>query len=245
MVLISTPSFAKARVFTCDQFSGKTLERKASRFNKAIKSASRKYKVSPSFIKAVITVESCFNPLAHGTSGEKGLMQLMPRTARSIGARSTYNSWDNIHGGAKYLRFLLKRFNGNKRYAAAAYNGGPGAVSRQHGPKFRQVRHYSNKVMRAYNKIAGKSVRSKSKSKSKSKINSKKSVRSKKTKRIQKARYLNKHKKSHRKNRSYRIRKGDSLSTIARKTGISMTRLKRLNRLRSTKIRAGKRLRIR
>lgn len=201
LISISNTSFAKSRVFTCDQFSAKTLERKARRFKKAIKSASRRYGVSPHLIKAVITVESCFNPRARGTSGEKGLMQLMPATARSIGMKSSYNSWNSIHGGAKYLKFLLKRFNGNKRFAAAAYNGGPGAVSRKHGPKFNQVRRYSNMVMRAYSKMAKKPFRA-------LKTSSRKSKRYKRSKRSKKrSRNYKKSNRSKKKSRKYKTSK--------------------------------------
>ena len=203
----------------CYQYSGKTLERKASRFSKAINNASRKYNVNADLIKAIITVESCFNPRARGTSGEKGLMQLMPGTARSVGARSTYDSWNNIHGGTKYLKSLLRRYKGNKAYAAAAYNGGPGAVSKKHGPRFNQVRRYSRRVMRAYSKLSGKPA--------------------------YRGRESGKHRSRNYTSKAYHVRRGDSLSKIAAKTGVSVGRLKQLNHLKSSRIRAGSRLKIR
>ena len=147
-------------VFTCDQYSKRTLNRKSRRFKQTIDHASKKYGVSPHFIKAVIAVESCFNPRARGGLGEKGLMQLMPATARMMGVKNGYSSWQNIHGGTRYLKRMLVRFNGNKRYAAAAYNGGPGAVSKKYGPKFNQVKRYSRHVMRAYNTMTGGKDRS-------------------------------------------------------------------------------------
>lgn len=266
----------------CYQYSGKTLERKASRFSKAINSASRKYRVNADFIKAVIAVESCFNPRARGTSGEKGLMQLMPGTARLVGARHNYSSWNSIHGGTRYLKSLLIRYNGNKAYAAAAYNGGPGAVSKRHGPRFNRVRRYSNKVMRAYSKLSGNpTYKGKKKYKSRNKsgrsykvrrgdslskiamktgvsvkrlkhLNDLKSSRikvgsrlkisgkSRKSKRNSKTRS----KKSRNLSRFYKVRKGDNLNKISKKTGVSVKRLKRLNHLKSTKIKAGKRLKL-
>ncbi len=206
----------------CYQYSGKTLERKAHRFNTAINSASKKYRVNADLIKAIITVESCFNPRAKGTSGEKGLMQVMPATARMIGSRSTYNSWNNIHTGTKYLKRMLTRYKGNKAYAAAAYNGGPGAVSKTHGPRFGQVRRYSNKVMRAYSKLSGKpAYRGNTYSK-----------------------HRGKHKNRNHRAKTYRVRRGDSLSKIAQKTGVSVKRIKRLNRMKSSRIRVGSRLKI-
>jgi len=144
----------KRAVFTCDQYSRKTLNRKSRRFKETINHASRKYGVSAHLIKAVIAVESCFNPRARGGLGEKGLMQLMPATARELGVKNGYSPWQNIHGGTKYLKSLLVRYKGNKRYAAAAYNGGPGAVSKKYGPRFKQVKRYSRHVMRAYNTMS-------------------------------------------------------------------------------------------
>ena len=150
---------SRRAVFTCDQYSRKTLNRKSRRFKETINHASRKYGVSPNLIKAVIAVESCFNPRARGGLGEKGLMQLMPATARMLGVKNGYSPWQNIHGGTKYLKKLLIRYKGNKRYAAAAYNGGPGAVSVKYGPRFKQVKRYSRHVMRAYNTMSnGKSA---------------------------------------------------------------------------------------
>ena len=143
----------RSRARTCDQLSSTTLHRKAARYQKAINHAAKKYGVSQYFIKAVITVETCFRSGLSGTSGEKGLMQLMPATARRFGVRNRFSSWQNIHGGARYLSYLLRHFRGNKAYAAAAYNGGRGAVSKTRGPKFAAVRNYSRMVMNAYRKF--------------------------------------------------------------------------------------------
>jgi len=143
----------RSRYRTCDQLSASTLNRKARRYQETINHAARKYGVSQYFIKAVITVETCFRPGLSGTSGEKGLMQLMPATARRFGVKNRFSTWQNIHGGARYLSYLLRHFRGNKAYAAAAYNGGRGAVSKTRGPKFAAVRRYSKKVMNAYRKF--------------------------------------------------------------------------------------------
>jgi hypothetical protein len=163
----------RSRVITCDQLSASTLNKKARRYQKTIDHAARQHGVSQHFIKAVITVETCFRSGLRGTSGEKGLMQLMPATARRFGVKNRFSTWQNIHGGARYLSYLLRRFKGNKAYAAAAYNGGAGAVSRKTGPKFEAVRRYSRKVMNAYRKfrpgrIKVKSRKRKSRKKSRS-----------------------------------------------------------------------------
>lgn len=228
----STVTYAKGHIFTCDKYSGKTLERKAKRFNKTINRAARKHGVSSDFIKAVITVETCFRPNARGTSGEKGLMQLMPATARRYGVKNGYNSRQNIDGGTRYLKHLLKRYGGNKGYAAAAYNGGPGAVSRISGPRFNQVRRYSRDVMRAYHKL--RVTPSSSGKYTSEKKSSKKRKQSKK-----------KRKYSKKSRKSYRVKRNDTLYKISRKTGVSVKRLKRINRLKSSTIRKGQKLRLR
>ena len=258
-------------VFTCDMYSRKTLNRKSNRFKKTINHASRKYGVSAHFIKAVIAVESCFNPRARGGLGEKGLMQLMPGTARELGVKNGYSPWQNIHGGTKYLKRLLVRYGGNKHYAAAAYNGGPGAVSVKYGPKFKQVKRYSRHVMRAYNTMSGgrdttysPPVKSRKVSLSKKRRLAKKnrekfkktSKRYKKTKLNKRYQYKKKSvkrnvkkrirtKKSIRSRNYYRIKKGNTLYSIARANRTSVAKLKRINRLRSNTIKVGARLRLR
>ena len=221
------------RVFTCDQYSHKTLMRKSARFQDTINHASRKYNVSPHFITAVIAVESCFNPRARGGLGEKGLMQLMPGTARDLGVKNGYSPWQNIHGGTRYLRSLLDRFNGNKHFAAAAYNGGPGAVSKVHGPKFAQVQRYSRNVMRAYGTLSKGTT-------SKSRKSTAKAVRVKAT------RSKSKHTKGRTTSKAvYHVKSGHTLYSIARANNTTVAKLKRLNRLKSNTIKAGSKIRLR
>jgi LysM repeat protein len=141
----------------CQTLSSSTLNKKAQRYSKAINSASRQYGVNSALIKSVITIESCFRSKARGSSGEKGLMQLMPGTARRFNIRNGFNSWQNIHGGTKYLSFLLRRYNGNVQRAVAAYNGGEGNVDRSGGIPARN-RGYVRKVMQAYRKFSGRSI---------------------------------------------------------------------------------------
>ena len=89
----------------------------------------------------------------------------MPSTARRFGVKNRFSTWENIHGGTRYLSYLLKRFSGNKAYAAAGYNGGAGAVSKKTGPKFYAVRNYSRMVMNAYRKFTPRLIRVKFKKK--------------------------------------------------------------------------------
>jgi hypothetical protein len=112
-----------------------------------------KYDVDPALVAAVIEQESRFKPRARSHVGARGLMQLMPRTGRWMGARDLYNPEQNVDAGVKYIKYLDKRFNGDLKKIIAAYNGGEGNVKRYNGiPPFRETRQYVKKVMKNYDK---------------------------------------------------------------------------------------------
>lgn len=114
---------------------------------------AKKYDVDPSLVVAVIEQESRFKPRARSHVGARGLMQLMPRTGRWMGARDLYDPEQNIDAGVKYIKYLDKRFNGDLKKIIAAYNGGEGNVKRYQGvPPFRETRQYVKKVMKNYDR---------------------------------------------------------------------------------------------
>jgi soluble lytic murein transglycosylase-like protein len=126
---------------------------RAQTYDDLIVEHSRRNGVRPSLVRAVVQVESAFNPSAYSPKGAMGLMQLMPATARDFGVRNPFNPEENVRAGVAYLRQLLDRYGNNEELALAAYNAGPGAVDK-HGhniPPYRETRDYVSKV----NGIAG------------------------------------------------------------------------------------------
>ena len=109
--------------------------------------AGRIYNLSPNLLKAVARVESNFNPYALSRAGAMGIMQLMPGTAAGLGVKNAYDPVQNIMGGARYLRQMLDRFDGNLRAALSAYNAGPGRVSSNGGEPLSFTENYVSRVL--------------------------------------------------------------------------------------------------
>ena len=121
-----------------------------------IKWASQLHKLPASLIKAVIRVESNFNPSATSPKGAQGLMQLMPGTAAQLRVSNPYDIQENIWAGSRYLGMLLQKFNNNLALALAAYNAGPQRVERWHGvPPIEETRGFVRDVCANFLQYSG------------------------------------------------------------------------------------------
>jgi len=130
------------------------LKAQSTNIDELVETFSNKYGIDGDFIKAIIKQESGFNPNATSKKGAMGLMQLMPKTAESLGVLDAYNPSQNIEGGVKYLKNLLEKYDGNKEMALAAYNAGPTAVKKYGGvPPYKETQNYINAIMGTYNKV--------------------------------------------------------------------------------------------
>lgn len=129
---------------------GKLLQqRKQSdkNFSLLISTASQTHAIDANLVKAVIRVESGFNPNAVSRKGAKGLMQLMDTTAQQYALHNSFDPTENIYAGTEHLKYLLQRYDNNLDFALAAYNAGPSAVDRYGGiPPYRETQSYVRKV---------------------------------------------------------------------------------------------------
>lgn len=117
-------------------------------YNEIIKKAATDNNIDPHLLKAVIHIESAFNCQAISPAGARGLMQLMPGTARDLGVRNAFRPEDNIAGGARHLARLVVKYNQNLRLALAAYNAGEETVQRYNGvPPYTETQNYVKRVL--------------------------------------------------------------------------------------------------
>ena len=132
--------------------SKKILRRSNNRsFDGIIKKAQQKYGVDFSLIKAVIKVESGFNPKAVSKKGAKGLMQIMPSNFKSLAVKNPFDPSQNIMGGTLYLQRLFIKYKNKLPLVLAAYNAGPQAVDKYNRiPPYKETQRYVRKVMRTY-----------------------------------------------------------------------------------------------
>jgi soluble lytic murein transglycosylase-like protein len=150
VLLRSAPETSQAGA----RISAAMLARSAE-FDAIIDAAATQNAVEGALLRAVIVVESAFDPDAVSNKGARGLMQLMPATAKAYGAVDISDPAQNVQAGARYLRDLIKRYQNDLELVLAAYNAGETAVER-HGrriPPFAETRRYVPRVLRVYNSL--------------------------------------------------------------------------------------------
>ena len=135
---------------------------RAGTYKHLIDQAAKKSALQPALIRAVIAIESAFNPRAVSSAGAQGLMQLHPSTARRYGVDDAFDPEQNIHGGARYLGDLMRRYGNNLELVLAAYNAGEQAVDRygRQIPPFRETQEYVPAVLRLYRQFLATPLRS-------------------------------------------------------------------------------------
>ena len=124
----------------------------------AINKAAERHAVDPNLVRALVKVESNFNPNAVSRKGAMGLMQLMPQTARQLRLTNPFNPEENIDAGVRHLKDLLDSYGGDVRLSLAAYNAGAGAVARSAGvPHYAETRNYVKRITQLYSGSLGSS----------------------------------------------------------------------------------------
>ena len=128
-----------------------SIEARDKQFHPIIIEVAGRHEVDPALVRAIIMAESGYNPKAVSKRGAKGLMQLMPLTAKSLGVRDIFDPEHNINGGVEYFKRLLNQFDGNVKLALAAYNAGSRKVKKYKGiPPFNATKIYIKKVFEYY-----------------------------------------------------------------------------------------------
>jgi soluble lytic murein transglycosylase len=146
----NVPTSAQYTVYIKER-SARSLGHTTNQYDHLITGVSNRQGVSFSLLKALIKTESNFNPKAVSRAGAKGLMQIMPVNIKALKINNPFDPWENIMGGTRYLKQLIKRFNGELPLALAAYNAGPSVVERYQGiPPIKETEDFVEKVLKYY-----------------------------------------------------------------------------------------------
>lgn len=149
--LTNVPTSPKFKVWIREKRILFKLGPNAGQYDPQIARVADQHGVDYALVKAVIKTESNFNHKAVSKKGAKGLMQLMPQTASTLGVNDAFHPEDNIDGGVRYLRYLINLYNGHLPLVLAAYNAGEGAVAKYRGiPPFSETRTYVRRVLDQY-----------------------------------------------------------------------------------------------
>ena len=147
----NTPTSNRYKVYMRESLRKPEAFYNIESYDDVISEAARRNGLSSSLLKALIHVESYFNPRAVSKKGAMGLMQIMPENLQLLNIKDPFDPWQNIMGGAAYLRAMLERFSGQLPLALAAYNAGPTAVEKYNDiPPFPETQNYVQKVMRFF-----------------------------------------------------------------------------------------------
>jgi soluble lytic murein transglycosylase-like protein len=144
------PSFPVAKAASTVRATRFADAPRGNLYDELIREHAQLHGVRTDLVRAVVQVESAFNPYAKSPKGAMGLMQLMPATARQFGVRNAFNPVENVRAGVTYLRQLLDRYQNNEELALAAYNAGPQAVDRygQSVPPYQETKSYVARINR-------------------------------------------------------------------------------------------------
>lgn len=144
---------------SCKGVTTTILDNRAKAHMNWVEHYSSLYELDQNLVRSVIEVESCFDPYAVSRVGARGLMQLMPATAKELGVSEPFNARQNIRGGTSYLRKMMNKFDGDLELALAAYNAGPNAVKKYKGiPPYKETQSYVKRIMKKFRKYGSSKV---------------------------------------------------------------------------------------
>ncbi len=144
---------AQITSYAPDDTPAPAVEAKAPNVQAILKDAGEKHGLDPDFISSVVHAESSYNAKAVSPKGARGLMQLMPQTAKQLGVKDSFDPAANVEGGTKYLRTLLDQYNGDVVRTLAAYNAGALRVQQYNGvPPYPETRAYVRRIVAEYNR---------------------------------------------------------------------------------------------